>query len=162
MDLASQGQALMTLDQNTIGIDISKAHVDVFDARDNSSRRLANTQEALAGFARQLAGEPVTVVMEATGIYDGALRRALVAAGVAHVRVNPARARDFARASGRLAKTDAIDAAMLADMGTALGLQPQAESAANACSSTPWCTGATSWWPCGRWKRTMPRPPRPK
>ena len=65
--------------------------------------------------------------MEATGIYDLALRRILSQHGIGYVRVNPARARDFARASGRLAKTDAIDAEMLAAMGAALKLQPQPE-----------------------------------
>ena len=68
----------------------------------------------------------MTVVFEATGAYDAGLRHALAAADVAFVRVNPQRARDFARAAGRLAKTDAIDAAMLAQMGRALGLQADA------------------------------------
>jgi transposase len=118
----------MTLDQNTIGIDISKAHLDVFDARTGRRRRLANSAADVAALAAELQGEAVLVVLEATGTYDLALRRALVAAGVAHVRVNPARARDFARASGRLAKTDAVDAAMLADMGAALRLEPQMQA----------------------------------
>lgn len=122
------GTGSMTLDQNTIGIDISKAHLDVFDARDGSSRRLANSAAGVAALAAELQGAPVLVVMEATGIYDQALRRGLGAAGIAYVRVNPGRARDFARASGRLAKTDSIDAAMLAAMGAALRLQPQVQT----------------------------------
>ena len=117
----------MTLDQNIIGIDISKAHLDVFDARNGASRRMANSAAALADLAAELHGEAVLVVMEATGIYDLALRRILSQHGIGYVRVNPARARDFARASGRLAKTDAIDAEMLAAMGAALKLQPQPE-----------------------------------
>lgn len=123
----------MTLDQNTIGIDISKAHLDVFDARDGSSRRLANSAAGVAALAAELQGAPVLVVMEATGIYDQALRRGLGAAGIAYVRVNPGRARDFARASGRLAKTDSIDAAMLAAMGAALRLQPQVQTGTERC-----------------------------
>ena len=117
----------MTLDQNIIGIDISKAHLDVFDARNGASRRMASSAAALADLAAELHGEAVLVVMEATGIYDLALRRILSQHGIGYVRVNPARARDFARASGRLAKTDAIDAEMLAAMGAALKLQPQPE-----------------------------------
>jgi transposase len=60
------------------------------------------------------------VVFEATGHYDAALRGALSEAGIAFARVNPARARDFARASGVLAKTDAVDARMLAAMAQSL------------------------------------------
>jgi transposase len=122
----------MTLDQNTIGIDISKAHLDVFDARTGRRRRLANSAADVAALAAELQGEAVLVVLEATGTYDLALRQALAGHGIAHVRVNPGRARDFARASGKLAKTDTIDAAMLAHMGVALALQPQPQGAAQA------------------------------
>jgi len=56
------------------------------------------------------------------------LRQALEQAGLRFVRINPARARDFARATGRLAKTDAIDARMLASMARSLALAPDASS----------------------------------
>src|SRR5918994_232018 len=62
------------------------------------------------------------VLFEATGSYDARLRKALEAAGVSFARVNPGRARDFARATGRLAKTDAIDARMLALMAQSLSV----------------------------------------
>ena len=61
-------------------------------------------------------------MFEATGVYDTALRHELALASIGFARVNPQRARDFARATGRLAKTDTLDAAMLAEMGRALGL----------------------------------------
>jgi transposase len=124
-DLASQGQALMTLDQNHLGIDVSKAHLDLFEDENGRYRRIANTPAAVAQLAADLAGKPVLVVLEATGTYDRHLRLALLQAGIAHVRVNPSRARDFARAAGLLAKTDRIDARMLAMMGKALQLQPR-------------------------------------
>ncbi|NMK98360.1 IS110 family transposase, partial [Staphylococcus capitis] len=60
------------------------------------------------------------VVFEATGVYDLELREALRQAGVRFARINPARARDFARASGQLAKTDPIDARMLAAFARAM------------------------------------------
>ena len=60
------------------------------------------------------------VVFEATGIYDLELREALRQAGIRFARINPARARDFARASGQLAKTDPIDARMLAAFARAM------------------------------------------
>ena len=56
------------------------------------------------------------VVFEATGSYDKDLTLALEASGIALARVNPAQARDFARACSTLAKTDTIDSQMLADM----------------------------------------------
>lgn len=120
----------MTLDQNYVGIDIGKAHLDVFDARTGTRRRLANSAAGVAALAEELHGQTVLVVLEATGIYDLALRRGLAGAGIAYRQMNPARARDFARASGRLAKTDAIDAEMLAAMGTALKLEPHAPAEA--------------------------------
>jgi transposase len=110
----------MTVSPIWIGIDVSKAWLDV--AEPGQGHRLANRPGDLAAFATMLTGRAVTVVFEATGSYDADLRHALTAAGVAFVRINPQRARDFARATGRLAKTDAIDAAMLAEMGRALNL----------------------------------------
>jgi transposase len=117
----------MIIHPGYVGIDVSKHHLDVFDAV-NGARRIANTEEAVAqlvaGFA---AGD--FVLFEATGSYDRALRRALQAAGVAFARVNPGRARDFARAAGFLAKTDPVDAKMLAAMAQCL--QPPRQAAAD-------------------------------
>ena len=70
----------------------------------------------------------VLVVFEATGVYDVELREALTQAGIRFARINPARARDFARASGQLAKTDPIDARMLAAFARAM--QPASEQVA--------------------------------
>ena len=110
----------MTIHPDVVGIDVSKHHLDVFDAALGRGERLANTAEAIAGLARRWAGSGRTVVLEATGHYDRALRQGLETAGVTYARVNPTRARDFARAAGFLAKTDAVDARMLAAMGEAL------------------------------------------
>lgn len=110
----------MTLPSNWIGIDVSKAWLDIA-VPGVAPSRIANTGPAIAGFAASV--EPGTIVVfEATGVYDTALRHGLAAAGIGFARVNPQRARDFARALGRLAKTDAIDAAVLAEMGRALRL----------------------------------------
>ena len=86
----------MIIPPDVVGIDVSKHHLDIFHA--GAAMRIANTPEALAGM----------------------LRRTLAAAGLAHARVNPGRARDFARAAGFLAKTDPVDARMLAAMAAAL------------------------------------------
>jgi transposase len=74
-------------------------------------------------FAKNL-GEEAFVVFEASGGYDRPLVLALEAEGVPYARVNPRQAREFARATGRLAKTDKVDARMLAQMGQALDLAP--------------------------------------
>jgi transposase len=108
-----------------VGIDVSKHHLDVFDAQVGKAARLANTATAgLAELAQKWAQRDAFVLFEATGHYDLDLRHALTAAGVRFVRVNPARARDFARAAGFLAKTDAVDARMLAAMAQCLQPPP--------------------------------------
>ena len=106
-----------------VGCDVSKHFLDLFEAGRNE--RLDNTPAVCAALAARLGGR--FVVFEATGAYDKRLRDALAGAGVAFARVNPGRARDFARAAGFLAKTDKIDARMLAAMGRALA--PPAETA---------------------------------
>jgi transposase len=113
----------MTLSLTWIGIDISKAWLDVADPALALHQRVPNRPDALSAFATSLAGRNLIVVFEATGSYDAALCKALGDAGIGQARVNPRRARDFACATGRLAKTDRIDAAMLAAMGQALNLQ---------------------------------------
>ena len=114
----------MTIGPDVLGIDISKRHLDIFDPSCGASR-IANTPAAAGVLAAALAGRDCLVVMEATGRYDAVLRQALTMAGVRHARVNPEQARDFARALGRRAKTDAVDARMLAEMGRRLTLRTE-------------------------------------
>jgi transposase len=103
-----------------VGIDISKHHLDIFDAATGMTHRLANSAEALADLSRHWAERNAFVLFEATGRYDRILRQMLTADRVRFARVNPARARDFARAAGFLAKTDAVDARMLCAMAQCL------------------------------------------
>ena len=120
----------MRIPPDVVGIDVSKHTLDVFDAGLGRAEQVANAGEPVRELADRLAALGRFVVLEATGSYDRALRRALEAAGVAYARVNPSRARDFARAAGFLAKTDAVDARMLAALGRAL--QP-----ASAATTSP-------------------------
>ena len=115
----------MTIAPLYIGIDISKKWLDIFDPSAGRMSRLLNTPEAIRLRIDEWQDADVFIVFEATGAYDTALGEALAAAGVAHARCNPARVRDFARASGRLAKTDAIDARMLSAFGSALRPTPE-------------------------------------
>lgn len=119
----------MTVHPDVVGIDVSKHTLDVFDEKLGRWTRCANAAPAVAELVGGLAGR--FVVLEATGDYDLVLRRALEAAGVAYARVNPAQARAFARAAGILAKTDRVDARLLARFG--LAMRPSAEPPHNAC-----------------------------
>ena len=111
----------MTLHQCFAGIDVSKSSLDVFIGVDGCGRssHIANTDRAAAALAAELKAVNAFAVFEATGRYDRVLQDALTAACVPFARVNPGRARYFARSKGRFAKTDKIDAKMLAAFGKA-------------------------------------------
>lgn len=106
----------MNIAPGFIGIDVSKHHLDLFEG---TARRIPNSPEAIAAWVDGLCGSEF-VLFEATGRYDRHLRELLHKAGIGFARVNPAHARDFIRSTGRLAKTDAIDARMLALMAQTL------------------------------------------
>lgn len=105
-----------------VGIDVAKLHVDVrVDAVAPLAERFANDDAGHAALIDRLAAfEVALVVMEATGGLEAPLACALQAAGFAVAVVNPRQARDFARATGQLAKTDRIDAEGLAALGRML------------------------------------------
>ena len=118
----------MIIPLRCVGIDVSKQYLDIFDDGLGVPERIANATQAITQIAARWRCD-VLVVFEATGVYDLELREALSQAGIRFARINPARARDFARASGQLAKTDPIDARMLAAFARAM--QPATEQAAN-------------------------------
>ena len=107
-----------------VGCDLSKAHADFFDAATRRHERIANTPEVIAAHLKVYQDRPVRFVSEATGAYGNVLREQLASVGLAGCQVNPMRARRFAQSMGRLAKTDRIDAAVLAAMGGRLPLEP--------------------------------------
>jgi transposase len=116
----------MSLHQFFIGCDVSKAHLDIYDSRDGHLCRIANTDRAICAWRKAAAPcDRTLLIFEATGPHDRFIRAAAHRQGVACVRVNPRQARDFARALGRRAKTDALDAKALAAMGQALQLKPE-------------------------------------
>jgi transposase len=106
-----------------LGIDVSKAQLDIASAQ--GRRRCPNTRSAIAALLQGLPPDS-HLVLEATGGYERRLVDAAHQAGCALSVLNPARVRAFARATGRLAKTDAIDAAVLCQFGEAL--QPAADA----------------------------------
>jgi transposase len=101
-----------------VGIDVSKAHLDVALSDADAVWRVANTEAGIEELVTRLsAKDPALVVMEATGGFEIPSAAALSAAGIAVVIANPRQVRDFARATGQLAKTDRIDAHVLALFG---------------------------------------------
>ena len=108
---------------DTIGVDISKDHLDAHRMSDGANRRFANDKAGHTAFVTWLDDTGPRIVYEPTGPYHRAFERRLAEAGFALVKVNPRQARCFAEATGRLAKTDQLDAAMLARMGALLGLE---------------------------------------
>lgn len=100
-----------------VGIDVAKDWLDVATTETAAPWRVPNSAEGLSQLVAQLGAVDVhRVVLEASGGYEGAALERLHAAGFAVVLVQPVRARHFARALGEYAKTDAIDAHVLARM----------------------------------------------
>lgn len=114
------------MSENTIGIDVSKDHLDAHALPAGTALRVPNTARGIAQLLRWIGAEPVArIVYEPTNRYHRALEARLAAAGLPLAPVNPLKARRFAQALGLQAKTDKIDARMLAEMGLRLtpGLQ---------------------------------------
>jgi transposase len=95
------------MNNHTIGVDVSKDHLDAHRLADGATRRFANDKGGHEALIKWLAETPLKrVVFEPTGPYHRAVERALGASGVPFVKVNPRQARRFAEATGKLAKTD--------------------------------------------------------
>jgi len=98
-----------------VGIDVAKDRLDVHVLPSGEALAFSNDDAGVSRITTLLAGLPAAlVVLEATGGYEARLAADLAAAGLPVAVVNPRQVRDFARATGRLAKTDRIDAALLA------------------------------------------------
>lgn len=109
-----------------VGIDVSKRHWDVAVDGRREVRRFASDAAGLTELLAWLETiGPTLVCLEATGGYERALREALHKGGVPVSVVNPRQIRDFARATGQLAKTDQIDAALIARFAATLGPAPE-------------------------------------
>jgi len=117
-----------------VGIDVSKSKLDVVVRRESGDREaacFANGTEGIEALTDRLQKiEPDRIVVEATGGYERPVAAALGAAGLPVAVVNPRQTRDFARATGRLAKTDEIDAGVLALFGERI--RPEVRPVASA------------------------------
>lgn len=116
-----------------IGIDVAKATLALHLLPDGQFLTVPNTAHGHAQLLAAVQGRPVgNVLLEATGGYERAVMAALHAAGLPVTRINPRRARAFATALGKTAKTDPIDAALLARMASLVqapvaSMEPQRE-----------------------------------
>lgn len=104
-----------------IGIDVSKARLDVAVRPSGESESVSNDEGGIKALVKRL-GEihPALIVLEATGGFERPVTRALASAELPVVVVNPRQVRDFAKATGQLAKTDSIDALVLAHFAEAV------------------------------------------
>jgi transposase len=98
-----------------VGVDVSKAQLDVASNGSDETWTVSNSESGIAELVKRLRElRPALVVMEATGGFEVATAAALATAGIAVVIANPRQVRDFAKSTGQLAKTDQIDARVLA------------------------------------------------
>lgn len=111
----------MSEHESFLGIDIAQDWLDLGWQPDGQAERITHSEEAIAGLCERLRmASPTLIVMEATGGLETGLASALAAAGLPVAVVNPRQARDYAKACGCLAKTDRIDALMLAAFAAAI------------------------------------------
>jgi transposase len=114
----------MTEARNVVGIDVSKATLDCAVVPSKEYFQVTNDAAGIAQLLERIAGlKPDLLVLEASGGYETAAASALAGALLRIAVVNPRQVRDFAKATGKLAKTDRIDARVLAEFGVAIDPQ---------------------------------------
>ena len=118
-----------------VGIDVAKDRLDVHLRPGGEAFTVSRDSEGVEALAaRLLELKPTLVALEATGGFETVVAAGLAAAGLPLAVVNPRQIRDFARATGRLAKTDPIDAAVIAHFAEAV--RPQVRPVASAEAQT--------------------------
>jgi len=109
-----------------VGIDVAKLRLDVALRPDGEVRTLGNDEQGWGELAQWMVElQPELVVLEATGGYEANVLAVLLEKGLPLARVNPRRVRDFAKAKGILAKTDRLDAKVLAHFAEAMKPEPR-------------------------------------
>ena len=104
-----------------VGIDVSKDWLDVAELPPGKESRVAYKRKHLKKLIEEMARlHPSRIILEATGGYEVEIAAALSDAGLPVCVINPRQSRDFAKATGELAKTDRVDARVLAEFGRAL------------------------------------------
>lgn len=133
----------------TAGIDVSQDALDVAVRPGGTPRRVPNDATGHAALVEHLTAlSPTVVALEATGGYERGVVAALVAARVPVAVLNPRQVRDFARATGQLAKTDRLDAGVLAYYAAVLHPEPRPILDAAQHELAPWWAAARICWRC--------------
>lgn len=101
----------------TIGIDVAKAHFDVHVLPGKQAKRFANNEAGMRSLLEFIGKDKSLVILEPSGGYENILQYTLLEKHIAVAKVNARQIRDFARACGILAKTDKLDASVLAEYG---------------------------------------------
>lgn len=116
----------MSTQKAYVGVDVSQAALDVYDRLSDESWHLDNTDSGIAQLMQlMMTRQPTLIVLEATGGLETLAATSLSAAGLAVAVVNPRQVRDFAKSTGRLAKTDALDAQVIAHFAEAVHPAPR-------------------------------------
>ncbi|MBB1612512.1 IS110 family transposase [Pseudomonas protegens] len=111
----------MNQDSALVGIDVSKSTLDSFVSTTGQVEQFLNTHDDIQRLTKYLKAQtPALVVLEATGGFERLAAAELSASGLPVVIVNPRQVRDFAKATGQLAKTDALDARIIAEFAQAV------------------------------------------
>jgi transposase len=116
----------MKTSEHIVGIDVSKGSLEVAVIPGGTPWSVSNDEEGIGTLQKRIKPlHPRLIVLEATGGLEAAVVTALASVSLPVVMVNPRQVRDFAKATGRLAKTDTIDAQLLARFGEAVNPQPR-------------------------------------
>jgi len=114
------------MEQVYVGIDVAKAHLDVHVRPSGEAFTVPRDGESVARLADRLTAlSPVLVALEATGGFETIVAATLGGAGLPMAVINPRQIRDFARSIGKLAKTDALDAAVIARFAESVKPEPR-------------------------------------
>lgn len=127
----------MTTQTVYIGLDIAKDSLDIHDPQ-HKPTSFTNDPRGHAKLVRHCSGRTVHIICESTGPYHRKVVEALQEARIPVSVMNPRHVRDFARAKGQLAKTDKIDARILADFGMAMRPEPTASRSASHREIEAW------------------------
>jgi transposase len=112
---------IVTASSPFVGIDVSQAQLDIALGAEGKFWSVKNNPQGIQTVCQRLqAAQPELIVLESTGGLEGSLLRALQTLGLPVAQVNPGRVREFAKAKGLLAKTDKLDAFLLADFAAAI------------------------------------------
>ncbi|MGH8773296.1 MAG: IS110 family transposase [Burkholderiales bacterium] len=115
------------MNEQFVGIDVSKERLDIASLPEEACLKTAYSEAGIAKLIEWVGAlDPTLVVLEATGGLETRVACALAAAGLPVTVVNPRQVRDFAKATGKLAKTDRLDAKILAAFGSAIRPQVRA------------------------------------